>query len=481
MKRSPGIRILLGAALLGMLAGCTLPGQTGGAGGPLTATGTVESTEIRIAPEAGGRVLEVTAREGDAVKASQVLVRLDDSVLQSQLRQSQAALKAAQANYDLLKAGPTAEQVRQSQAAVDAAQANYDLLQAGSTDEQVRQARAGLVAASANYSRTVDGARPSTVSAAAAALNAATEAYNKLKAGPQELDYAQAEANYRNAEAAVKKAQTAYDSANQFNPAAIGASPASLALEQATNNINAAKAVYDKAAEQPDAAKLSAASEQVQSARAALDLAANPARSFDMTQAQAQVDQARAALDAVITGARPQQRAAAQAQVAQAQAQLDQLKAGARSQQLDAAKAQVDAAQASVDTLQLQIARMVLVAPADGRLLTRSVEPGEMASAGAPLLTMVRLDDLTLTVYVPEDRYGQVKIGQATQVTVDSFPGVSFNARVATIADKAEFTPRNVQTVEGRSTTVFAIKLTISDASGRLKPGMPADVVFERK
>ena len=247
------------------------------------------------------------------------------------------------------------------------------------------------------------------------------------------------------------------------------------------NNINAAKAVYDKAAEQPDAAKLSAASEQVQSARAALDLAANPARSFDMTQAQAQVDQARAALDAVITGARPQQRAAAQAQVAQAQAQLDQLKAGARSQQLDAAKAQVDAAQASVDTLQLQIARMVLVAPADGRLLTRSVEPGEMASAGAPLLTMVRLDDLTLTVYVPEDRYGQVKIGQATQVTVDSFPGVSFNARVATIADKAEFTPRNVQTVEGRSTTVFAIKLTISDASGRLKPGMPADVVFERK
>ena len=128
MKRSPGIRILLGAALLGMLAGCTLPGQTGGAGGPLTATGTVESTEIRIAPEAGGRVLEVTAREGDAVKASQVLVRLDDSVLQSQLRQSQAALKAAQANYDLLKAGPTAEQVRQSQAAVDAAPAGATVL-----------------------------------------------------------------------------------------------------------------------------------------------------------------------------------------------------------------------------------------------------------------------------------------------------------------------------------------------------------------
>ena len=476
MLKLPIIRTLNIAAALILLSGC----QASVPAGPLTATGTVETTEISISPEVGGRVLEVTAREGDAVAAGQVLVRLDDGVLQSQLRQAQAALKAAQASYDLLAAGPTAEQLRQAQAAVDAAQANLDLLKAGPTDEQVRQAQAALLSATANYSRTVDGARPSSVSAAQAALNAATEAYNKVKAGPQELDYAQAEANYQNVEAAVKKAQAEYDRANAYNPAAIGASPASLALEQATNNFNAAKAIYDKAAQQPDSAQLSAAAQQVQSARAALDQAANPARSFDVVQAQAQVDQARAALDAVKSGARPQQLDAARAQVAQAQAALDGLKAGARSQQLDAAKAQVEAAQATVATLQLQIAKMVLVAPAGGRLLTRSIEPGEMASPGAPLLTLVRLDDLTLTVYVPEDRYGQVKVGQPAQVTVDSFPGVNFTASVAHIADKAEFTPRNVQTAEGRRTTVFAVKLAITDPSGRLKPGMPADVVFGR-
>jgi HlyD family secretion protein len=61
---------------------------------------------------------------------------------------------------------------------------------------------------------------------------------------------------------------------------------------------------------------------------------------------------------------------------------------------------------------------------------------------------------------------------------VDSFPGMQFNAQVTYIADQAEFTPRNVQTAEGRSATVFAIKLTVADPEGRLKPGMPADVIF---
>jgi len=62
---------------------------------------------------------------------------------------------------------------------------------------------------------------------------------------------------------------------------------------------------------------------------------------------------------------------------------------------------------------------------------------------------------------------------------VDSFPGVTFTATVIQISDKAEFTPRNVQTVEGRSSTVFAIKLSISNPDGQLKIGMPADVVFK--
>jgi HlyD family secretion protein len=64
---------------------------------------------------------------------------------------------------------------------------------------------------------------------------------------------------------------------------------------------------------------------------------------------------------------------------------------------------------------------------------------------------------------------------------VDSFPGAKFSGVVSNISDQAEFTPRNVQTVEGRSSTVYAIKLNVSDPQGKLKPGMPADVVFNTK
>jgi HlyD family secretion protein len=91
---------------------------------------------------------------------------------------------------------------------------------------------------------------------------------------------------------------------------------------------------------------------------------------------------------------------------------------------------------------------------------------------------MANLNDLTITVYVPEDRYGEIHLGQEVSVSVDSFPGQTFTATVSSIADQAEFTPRNVQTVQGRSATVYAVKLKVSDPEGKLKLGMPADVVF---
>ena len=112
-------------------------------------------------------------------------------------------------------------------------------------------------------------------------------------------------------------------------------------------------------------------------------------------------------------------------------------------------------------------------------ILTRNVEPGEFVQPGAVTFAMADLNDITITVYVPEDRYGQISLGQPAQVRVDSFPDETFTAEVIHIADQAEFTPRNVQTVEGRSSTVYAIKLRVTDSEGKLKIGMPADVLFQ--
>jgi HlyD family secretion protein len=145
------------------------------------------------------------------------------------------------------------------------------------------------------------------------------------------------------------------------------------------------------------------------------------------------------------------------------------------SAQLAAARARADL---DLETLDLQLEKLLIRAPLDGVVLTRTIEPGEVLAAGASALSIGTLAQLTITVYLPEDRYGELSLGDEAIVTVDSFPGVNFAARVVRIADKAEFTPRNVQTEEGRRTTVFAVELAVEEASGRLKPGMPADVEF---
>ena len=136
-------------------------------------------------------------------------------------------------------------------------------------------------------------------------------------------------------------------------------------------------------------------------------------------------------------------------------------------------------AKAALDTIDVQIGKLTITAPVEGVVLTRIIQPGEFAAPGSTLLVLGRMEDKTITVYIPEDRYGQLSLGQSAQVSVDSFPGVTFDASVINIAGQAEFTPRNVQTVAGRKNTVFAIKLRVSDPDDRLRPGMPADVVFK--
>jgi multidrug efflux pump subunit AcrA (membrane-fusion protein) len=221
-------------------------------------------------------------------------------------------------------------------------------------------------------------------------------------------------------------------------------------------------------------------------------------RLFD--DARTELDAAQRAYDQLLTSQAAEEVLAARAEVAVAQeryyAALDRLSALQTSDfdpavttaqaAVDQAQAahdlslkQIARAQAGVDLVNVQLGKLTLFAPMDGVILTRSVEPGEFVQPGAVSISMADLGQLTITVYVPEDRYGQIRRGQLAIVQVDSFPSLVFNARVTHIADEAEFTPRNVQTVEGRSSTVYAVKLVVTDPEGRLKPGMPADVTFE--
>jgi HlyD family secretion protein len=120
-----------------------------------------------------------------------------------------------------------------------------------------------------------------------------------------------------------------------------------------------------------------------------------------------------------------------------------------------------------------------ITSPLDGVVLTNLVQVDEFAPAGSTVMVVASLNDLNLKIYVPENLYGQIGLGQAFPVMVDSFPGQTFNGTVTYISDQAQFTPRNVQTIDSRKTTVYAVQLALDPTGGMLKPGMPADVYFK--
>jgi HlyD family secretion protein len=418
-------------------------GQGGGSNGALAASGTIEGTQVVVAPEISGRVREVLVQEGDEVQAGQVMVRFDDTLLQAQLSQAQAALQQAQANYDLAARGPTPEQRQLSIASAEgellsanqALQALYD--NAGLSQAQLQQSIA-----------TTDQSRDKA---------------------QQYLDNISTNASSTDVEAAwssVVIAQNKLENAQEdFDPYAN------------KDQSNLARAVLQ--------AQLAAAQKQYDSAVERYNNLVGTANQYDMAVAQANVVMAEAKLAdskrqyaQLEKGVDPDALATAQARVKTAEANLAVAQAAPSAEQLAVAQAQVEVAQSALNVIQAQIAKLVISAPINAIVDTRSTEPGEVMVAGTPLFTLVKLNDLKITVYVPEDRYGTISLGQTAKVTADSFPGETFQAKVVRIADQAEFTPRNVQTETGRRTTVFAVDLALTNPQGKLKPGMPADVDF---
>jgi HlyD family secretion protein len=409
----------------------------------LSASGTIEATQVSIAPELGGKVIAVLVGEGDPVHAGQVLVKFEDTLLQAQLEQAQATLAQAQANYDLVAAGPTPEQ---RQANLTAAQ--LELLSAQKALDDLND-NAALQAAAA-YQQ---------IAQAEKALDTATKQHDSLVSGATQADI-------DSARATVTLLKDQLDKANEDYAPYANKPEDNLVRAALLNKQSAAQKAYDNAVTRLN---------NLLGTVNALDLDQVEA---SMQTAQAQLADAQRRYAILKDGPDPKDVSLAEAQVAAAEAHLAAAKADPSQEQLDLAKAQVETAQTAVGVIQAQLAKLVLTAPNDGTVLSRNVEPGEVVSPGAPLLTIVRLDNLTLTIFVPEDRYGLIDLGQTARVSVDSFPGQSFSATVDQIADQAEFTPRNVQTAEGRRTTVFAVKLKIANPEGRLKPGMPADVTF---
>lgn len=169
----------------------------------------------------------------------------------------------------------------------------------------------------------------------------------------------------------------------------------------------------------------------------------------------------------------------AEAGVTVAQAELEHLLAGPTPEEIAVAEAKVQHAEAEAEKLRVKLEKCTVSSPMDGVVLEQTLHGGEIAAPAAPILTLAELDEVTLTVYVPEDRIGEVQIDQSVTVTVDSFPDRTFAGQVTRIGTEPEYTPRNVTTVEERKNTFYAVEIRLPNSDHALKPGIPADAAFE--
>jgi HlyD family secretion protein len=144
----------------------------------------------------------------------------------------------------------------------------------------------------------------------------------------------------------------------------------------------------------------------------------------------------------------------------------------------DAAKAQLEQAKIAVQLGQVGVGYAKIASPADGILSNIAQKVGENAVPGTTLAMLSQVQSLTVTVYVPENRIGEVKMGQAGTLTTDS-TDKTYDAKVTYISSQAEFTPASIETKDQRVKLVYQVKLDITNADAQLKPGMPADVVLK--
>lgn len=399
--------------------------------GVLTASGTIEATQVNIAPELAGKVIEVLVEEGQFVTKDSALLFLDPSLLTAQQAVASAAVDSANA-------------------ALASAQTKYD-----QTLEAAIAAQVGQRAADWRASSPTEFDQPNwyieqsaQITAAQAELDSAQAAITDARAHLETVLTSVDNAEFVNAEKRLAETRIAFLVAKDVKAQADAASQSGGLRDAASDYYDAAVDELEDAQKEYDDLLDTDAAEDIEYARGRVFVA------------KQRYDAAYARLLALQTGENSPAVIAAK-------------------NTLDQAQKNVAQAEASLALVEAQIAKLTVNAPMDGVILTRNVEPGEFVQPGAVALKLADLNNLTITVYVPEDRYGEIMLGQTAEVTVDSFPNEIFTAVVIHISDKAEFTPRNVQTVEGRSSTVYAIKLKVENADGKLKIGMPADVVFK--
>jgi len=427
-----------------MLGACDTINGNGASNGVITGSGTIGAREVKISSVLGGTVAEAPVQEGQYVNEGDFLFRTDDDLLQAQRDQVLASVEVGRAS------------LRMAQVGLENALLQYDMILNGARMEAAPlNEQAWRIPLPSDFtlpewyfqhSEKIDSAQLA-VEAAEEALETERASLDQVLGDTSNADVEAAEKRLLEAQMAYIIAEDVRDRARQARERDEIEDYADSLFDAAETELEAAQSTYDRVLSDVDADELLEARARLAVSQAGYDSAILHLNLLRTGEYSLPVEAAAKGLEM------------AEAAVAQAEAGLGQ-------------------AEAALAAIETSLEKVEVLAPSPGTVLVRNLEFGETIAPGAVVITIADLDEVSLTVCVPEDRYGEIRLGQEVIITVDSFPNREFTGTVESIADKAEFTPRNVQTVDGRRSTVYAIKIRMLNPEGMLKPGMPADAVF---
>lgn len=438
-------------------------------GNVITASGTIEATEMDISPKVGGRIVTLNVDEGDAVKKGQVIAVLDTKELNAKVEQAQGALLSAEAKLADLVKGSREEKVREASAnyqkALASARGARDVY--GTVAESHYKStdlKSNLATAEANYK------------AARKQRDAASAGLALVRKGPRQEEIDRLKANMDQAKAQLTSAEQDYKRySTLYKDGAISAQQ----LDTATASRNSLKANLEAAKASYQAAIAGSRPEEKEEAEAKLAEAdARLSGAKEVLAAAREAYSDRLGSLQLVQNARTSTQSA-DAQVAAAKAELDLTVNGATSEEIKSAKGQVEQTRGALAEAKSQLGYATIVAPEDGVVTVKSREIGEVVSVGTPIVRIANLNRVWLRVYAPLPTLGKIKVGQDASVRTDTYQGKVYNGQVSSIKEEPEFTPKNVQTTEERVKLVYAIRIDINNKSRELKPGMPADADIE--
>ena len=176
------------------------------------------------------------------------------------------------------------------------------------------------------------------------------------------------------------------------------------------------------------------------------------------------------------SGNRSEDKVEAEAEYERAKAHSELLDAPNRAEDIEIARAQVTEAEAKLREIDANLKETVVLAPSKIAVEVLSVRTGDLVAANVPVVRALLAEERWVKVFVPQNELGGIKVGDAAEVTCDTFPNKSFKGTVIQIATASEFTPRNVQSADERRNQVFAVKVRVDDGGEVFKSGMAAEV-----